>query len=91
MENKGENPEEYLRDNAIHSGFMVSIHRNKDVNKALELARTQEREKLIREIEEKVKALDKTAGVFPGTTFTVYVSHESAIEILNNLKKEKGE
>lgn len=57
----------------------------------IEMARKSEREKVISIIKEKMKALDKTAGVFPGTTFNVYINQAEVVEILTNLKKEKGE
>jgi hypothetical protein len=59
--------------------------------KTLFEARKSEREKVISIIKEKMKALDKTAGVFPGTTFNVYINQAEVVEILTNLKKEKGE
>jgi hypothetical protein len=87
-------PEEIIEANtffAVQVNSGLKIVRYDMALKALEMARKSEREKVISIIKEKMKALDKTAGVFPGTTFNVYINQAEVVEILTNLKKEKGE
>jgi transcriptional regulator of NAD metabolism len=82
-------PEQYLKEKSFCAGYCLTpdalVYHKGDVINALELACTQEREKLIREIEEKVDNL-----LIHDEDFSGY-SGSQIKGILNNLKKEKGD
>jgi hypothetical protein len=80
MENKGENPEEIIRCEDCM----------KPLKEELQLARTQEREKVIMEIGDKLKEL-KSEDPKSDNSRVYDTAINDALEILNNLKKEKGE